>query len=564
MGVDHTDNGTDDGAENVEKPSAKEAPWRPPPDRPGSPGQPSRLESYKAAAATYEAATEQRDERDDKQPPPARETPGAATQEKPGQADTETTDRGTRSSETESDDRLRDDRSPAAAPGEDMGRQTEQDRPTTRTDEGEGEADAPTAEDRPDSERPESVSEADTEDEAGEAPATDTQPEPEGKPEKPSGRDVWEEFASKPATYELDGRQFGFRTWGEEFAARRASREARQAREAESAERQDESSAPEQASAEEPKNATEAGTGQPDGENIGSGETADAGTKADEKDDPGTGVADSDTEAAEPETAGQNDAWREHADAMRAKWADLESEQTPDEPPEKNDQGDGLQGEGTSEGTGDEPGSWRGDGDQYLNLEENYAVDRAFGRLCDQEGDVTDSLKTREAEMADAKLVGLEYRLKGEDRFKEKVAEKLAAELRKSPTEAAESVSDGLRYTYQIPADSYVQGYQQIANGLKKDGFEMVFCRNSWDGAEYKGVNTRWRTADGQLLEVQFHTPQSFEAKQLTHRAYERQRNPLTSGQERVKLKAFQQEVSAGIPVPRGVGDIANYRKEGY
>ncbi|XRQ09212.1 hypothetical protein ACN3XK_74205 [Actinomadura welshii] len=262
------------------------------------------------------------------------------------------------------------------------------------------------------------------------------------------------------------------------------------------------------------------------------------------------------------------DAWREHADAMRAKWADLESEQAPDEPPEEDDQGDDLQREDTSEGTedpsGDEPGSWRGDGGQYLNLEENYAVDRAYQRLNVQESEATDSLKAREAEMSDVKLVGLEYRVKGEERFKEKAAEKLAAELRKSPTEAAESISDGLRYTYQIPRDSYVQGYNQIANDLKKDGYEMVFCRNSWDGAEYKGVNTRWRTSNGQLLEVQFHTPESFEAKQLTHGAYERQRNPLTGGQERERLKAFQREVSAGIPVPRGVGDIANYRKEGY
>ncbi|MEU8121776.1 hypothetical protein AB0C21_23975 [Spirillospora sp. NPDC049024] len=38
--------------------------------------------------------------------------------------------------------------------------------------------------------------------------------------------------------------------------------------------------------------------------------------------------------------------------------------------------------------------------------------------------------------------------------------------------------------------------------------------------------------------------------------------NPLTSGHDVVKLEAFQREVSAGIPVPAGIADIASYRKE--
>ncbi|MFG2090659.1 MULTISPECIES: hypothetical protein [unclassified Spirillospora] len=562
MGVDQTDNGIDDGAENVEKPPAKDKAWRPAPDRPGSPGQPSRLESHKAAAAAREAATEQRDERDDKQPPPAGEKPGAATQEKPGRAETDTADRETRDAEPESGDRSRDDRPPAEAPGEDMGRQTEQDRPTTQAVEDKGEADAPTTDDRPGSERPERVAEADAEDEPGDAPASDTQPEPEGQPEKPSGRDVWEEFASKPATYELDGRQFGFRTWGEEFAARRASREARQAREAES---QDGPSVPDQASPEEPKNATDTGTGRPGAENLGPGTPADAKAKAGEKGDPGTGAADTD-ESAEPETTGQDAAWREHVDAMRAKWADLQSEQVPDRAPEKDDQGDGLQREGASDGglSGDEPGSWRADSGRYLNYEENYSVDGAFDRMSGRETGITEGLQVKEAEVDGAKLVGLEYRLKGEERFKEKVAEQLAADLREDPRGVAESIPDALRYTYQFSSEDYVRGYGEVRDRLERSGFEMVQSRNFWGESEYKGINSRWRAPDGQLFEVQFHTPESFEAKQLTHGAYGRIRDPNADPREVERLDNFQQEVSSGIPVPEGVLNISNYRREGY
>ncbi len=58
----------------------------------------------------------------------------------------------------------------------------------------------------------------------------------------------------------------------------------------------------------------------------------------------------------------------------------------------------------------------------------------------------------------------------------------------------------------------------------------MYLSKNSWGNLEYKGINTRWVTRGGQRFEVQFHTPESFHAKQnITHVSYERIRNPLTS-----------------------------------
>ena len=58
--------------------------------------------------------------------------------------------------------------------------------------------------------------------------------------------------------------------------------------------------------------------------------------------------------------------------------------------------------------------------------------------------------------------------------------------------------------------------------GLKSAGYEMYYTKNSWSDAEYKGINTRWVTPEGQRFEVQFHTPESFHAKhEVTHKAYE-------------------------------------------
>jgi len=64
---------------------------------------------------------------------------------------------------------------------------------------------------------------------------------------------------------------------------------------------------------------------------------------------------------------------------------------------------------------------------------------------------------------------------------------------------------------------------------------------------------------------VQFHTPESFHARQyVTHGAYERTRNPLTSDAERAELEAFQREVSSRIQVPDRATDIPNFKKEGF
>jgi hypothetical protein len=91
----------------------------------------------------------------------------------------------------------------------------------------------------------------------------------------------------------------------------------------------------------------------------------------------------------------------------------------------------------------------------------------------------------------------------------------------------------------------------------------MYHCRNSWADPQYKGINTRWATPEGQRFEVQFHTRESFHAKhEVTHLAYERLRQPGASTAERRDLMEFQREVSRWIPIPDRAYDISNYEKK--
>ena len=210
----------------------------------------------------------------------------------------------------------------------------------------------------------------------------------------------------------------------------------------------------------------------------------------------------------------------------------------------------------------DEPGSWRGEGDQYLNVEENLVAGHSLERIRPVEEKLSATVQEVKEEVPGCDLAGLKFSLKGEERFKEKVSDELRAKPDRSIAMISENMPDAVRYTFQFNREDYVDGYWNTLGCMERHGYEMELSRNSWDSPQYKGINTRWRTPTGQLFEVQFHTPESFEAKQLTHAAYERIRSPAASDQERGKLYEFQSQVSASIPVPADSPTIANYHQK--
>ena len=99
---------------------------------------------------------------------------------------------------------------------------------------------------------------------------------------------------------------------------------------------------------------------------------------------------------------------------------------------------------------------------------------------------------------------------------------------------------------------------------MKGEGFKLQKLKNSWSSDDYQGINSQWIEPDtGQRFEVQFHTRISFEAKQLTHAAYERLRTKQADVFEELVLEAFQKKVTADVPLPPGAADIPDYPERG-
>ena len=214
----------------------------------------------------------------------------------------------------------------------------------------------------------------------------------------------------------------------------------------------------------------------------------------------------------------------------------------------------------------DPPGSFRSYGGSYLNPERHTEAVTTLDRVREAEPAISADMRTVEQENRHGGwLEGFEHRVKGDDRLKEKVAEQLKAEPRMTAGEVLSEVPDAIRYTFCLEPGRYARGYYGIVEQLANRGYEMYLSKNSWTDPEYKGINTRWVTPDGQRFEVQFHTPESFHAKHyVTHDAYERIRNPMIPDRERRELKDFQREVSSAIQVPAGAAELPDYKKKGF
>jgi hypothetical protein len=209
-------------------------------------------------------------------------------------------------------------------------------------------------------------------------------------------------------------------------------------------------------------------------------------------------------------------------------------------------------------------GSWSSGESRRLSPEQNAEATKACADIHDEGKRVALPIMLQiEAADPDRRLVGLEHMLKGVDRLKEKIAERLRYSPHLSPRQAAGEVPDAVRFTLEYSESRYTDGVQTDVERLQDAGYKLLKLKNLWAKDQYKGINSQWGTPEtGLRVEVQFHTAQSREAKELTHQAYERLRDPLTSKAEESELEAYQRRVNALVRRPPDVFRIEDYPPE--
>jgi hypothetical protein len=181
------------------------------------------------------------------------------------------------------------------------------------------------------------------------------------------------------------------------------------------------------------------------------------------------------------------------------------------------------------------------------------------------EGGLTPAMRRVETELEHGTLVPdtEKFALKSPDRFKEKLARMIERYPGQPCERLVSAIHDGIRYTFLFPTEDYTAGVADATQALRSNGYDPRMRKPSWREGDYRGVNTRWcDTGNGVLFEVQFHTPESWEAKQNTHDIYEKLCDTRsTTPAEREQLEEQQRLIVAAIPVPPGVETITHYVK---
>lgn len=169
---------------------------------------------------------------------------------------------------------------------------------------------------------------------------------------------------------------------------------------------------------------------------------------------------------------------------------------------------------------------------------------------------VSTATMRRLAAEAGGQLQGLEHRLKSRDSLIRKIKDD--ADSGGSFREAAEAITDALRYTIQLPDAQYAEDAVQTLDKIRSLGYSTR-VKNYWlnEDNPYQGVNVALTDPGGQRLELQFHTEASFTVKEeQLHPLFEQQRVLPKGDPKFAEFDAEMARAAATIPVPPGVEKV--------
>ena len=164
---------------------------------------------------------------------------------------------------------------------------------------------------------------------------------------------------------------------------------------------------------------------------------------------------------------------------------------------------------------------------------------------------------TAAAKELGVKTVGLQYAVKGVDSLSRKVSEQLAKEGASVKT-VIPKINDTVRYTLVADPGAYVGKASQTITVLGSRQMILVEAKNFWGSKRYQGLNMTFADPrTGRLVEVQLHTPTSYQAGVDTHQNYERYRQVGIPPGEKDLLDEQIGQVYAGVERPPGIDGLS-------
>ena len=120
-------------------------------------------------------------------------------------------------------------------------------------------------------------------------------------------------------------------------------------------------------------------------------------------------------------------------------------------------------------------------------------------------------------------------------------------------------VSDILRYTHVFSPEQLADGTNASLSAYEQQGYTIRAVKNTWEDPNlpYKGINVRMLSPDGQPLEVQFHTQESFALKSgEMHDLYKQYGKLPKDSMEAIELQNRMFALSRSLQMPARISEV--------
>lgn len=166
-------------------------------------------------------------------------------------------------------------------------------------------------------------------------------------------------------------------------------------------------------------------------------------------------------------------------------------------------------------------------------------------------------------------LIGQEYSLKSIESIKDKLERIKHKNLNKEFNEKEELLKfkDIIRYTQISSTDNIINTANNTIDALTQLGYVHTgtsnFYKNPYPVTGYMGIHMNFITPQGQEIEIQIHSEESFEAKQKGHELYEKLRSVAQhSGVGEMSREETIKEINTihqSVKIPYNYQELDNY-----
>ena len=207
--------------------------------------------------------------------------------------------------------------------------------------------------------------------------------------------------------------------------------------------------------------------------------------------------------------------------------------------------------------------------EEYEDLKVKYREINGYNQILESENVITDMIQ-QVSKKLNVELAGFNKRIKEKDSYLEKM--KRITKGKKDPKlikKKIDNINDVIRYTFQGSTTELRKVFDDVVEEMEARGYKLKRVINTWvkpmPNSSYNGVNCTFSAPDGRhtLFEVQFHTPESFNAKHnLIHDMYKEMRKPETSLERVAELQKMQDEIFDALEMPMDVDKIKMHKEK--